>query len=255
MHVKRIHEMVEKLTKCAEMEFEKGVENIDTKEMGEVADIIKDLAEAEYYAKISKAMDEADYGEDYDYMGAYDEHERKGYRGQPRSQSGRFMSSGDGRRSNRGRGGRRGYESPMMYDEWEEMQRMSDFEDGRMYYGGSGSSSSGSGSSSSGSGMSGGSSSGSSGGSRGYSEGGQMSSRMQRDGGESESRYDRARRGYEESKNMNDNSADGKRKSMESLESYMKELSEDMTQFVGKMDANEKAMVKSKLQTLMSKIQ
>jgi len=77
---------------------------------------------------------------------------------------------------------------------------------------------------------------------------------MQRDG-ESESRYDRARRGYEESKNMNDNSADGKRKSMESLESYMKELGEDMTQFVGKMDANEKAMAKSKLQTLIQKIQ
>ena len=69
----------------------------------------------------------------------------------------------------------------------------------------------------------------------------------------SESRYDRARRGYEEAKNMNDTSADGKRKSMENLESYMKELSEDMTQFVGKMDANEKAMVKSKLQNLMTK--
>ena len=69
----------------------------------------------------------------------------------------------------------------------------------------------------------------------------------------SESRYDRARRGYEETKNMNDNSADGKKKSMESLESYMKELSEDMSQFVGKMDANEKAMVKSKLQNLMTK--
>ena len=52
---------------------------------------------------------------------------------------------------------------------------------------------------------------------------------------------------------MNDTSADGKRKSMENLESYMKELSEDMTQFVGKMDANEKAMVKSKLQNLMTK--
>ena len=47
MHVKRIHEMMEKLTKCAEMELEKGVENVDTKEMGEVVDIIKDLAEAE----------------------------------------------------------------------------------------------------------------------------------------------------------------------------------------------------------------
>lgn len=232
MHIKNIHSMIEKLSECAKCELDKGIEQIDTKEMGEVAEIIKELSEAEYYAKISKAMDEAEYGEDYDYKGAYDEHERKGYRGQRRDIRGRYMS-------------RRGYESPMMHDEMREM----DYMDGRMYYGGStGGNTSNMGGSSSG--TSGGSSSG---GSRGYSEGGQMPSRMQRDGGESESRYDRARRGYEEAKSANDTSADGKRKSMENLESYMKELSEDMTQFVGKMDANEKAMVKSKLQNLMTK--
>ena len=231
MHIKNIHSIIERLSECVKCEVDKGIYQVDTKEMGEVADIIKDLCEAEYYAKISKAMDEAEYGEDYDYMGAYDENERKGYRGQRRDSRGRYMS-------------RRGYESPMMmHDD----MREKDYMDGRMYYGGStGGNSSNMGGSSSG--MSGGSN-------RGYSEGGQMSSRMQRDGGESESRYDRAKRGYEESKNMNDTSADGKRKSMENLESYMKELSEDMTQFVGKMDANEKAMVKSKLQTLMTKIQ
>ena len=235
MHIKNIHSIIERLSECAKCELDKGIEQIDTKEMGEVAEIIKELSEAEYYAKISKAMDEAEYGEDYDYMGAYDENERKGYRGQRRDSRGRYMS-------------RRSYTEPMMmHDDMREM----DYMDGRMYYGGStGGNTSNMGGSSSG--MSGGSSNT---GSRGYSEGGQMSSRMQRDGGESESRYDRARRGYEEAKNMNDTSADGKRKSMENLESYMKELSEDMTQFVGKMDANEKAMVKSKLQTLMSKIQ
>lgn len=261
---KPIKKMCEKLMDSVNHELDKGIENVDTKELGEAIDMIKDLYEAKkamleacYFKGVLEAMEEHDFEDEEEIM----DEGRRGYRGQPRSQSGRFMSRGDGRRSNRGRGGRRGYESPMMYDDWDEMQRMSDFEDGRMYYGGSGSSSSG-GSSSGGSGMSGGSSSGmsggssgsSSGGSRGYSEGGQMSSRMQRDG-ESESRYDRAKRGYEEAKNMNDTSADGKRKSMENLESYMKELSEDMTQFVGKMDANEKAMVKSKLQTLMSKIQ
>ena len=89
MHIKRMHEMIEKLTKCAEMELEKGIDKIDAEEMGEVTDMIKDLAEAEYYSKISKAMDEAEYGEDYDYRGAYDEHERKGYRGQMRDSKGR----------------------------------------------------------------------------------------------------------------------------------------------------------------------
>ena len=120
--------MIEKLTKCAEMELEKGVENINAEEMGEVTDMIKDLAEAEYYAKISKAMDEAEYGEDYDYRGAYDEHERRGYTGQPRSKtSGRFMRRGDGRRSY----------MPMMRDyDWDNMQmdRDMDREHGKMYY-------------------------------------------------------------------------------------------------------------------------
>lgn len=234
MHIKNIHSIIERLSECVKCEVDKGIEQVDTKEMGEVADIIKDLCEAEYYAKISKAMDEAEYGEDYDYMGAYDEHERKGYRGQRRDSRGRYMS-------------RRSYTEPMiMHDE----RREADFMDGRMYYGGS----TGGNTSNMGGASSGMNSGSSNTGSRGYSEGGQMSSRMQRDG-EYESRYDRARRGYEEAKNMNDTSADGKRKSMENLESYMKELSEDMTQFVGKMDANEKAMVKSKLQTLMTKIQ
>ena len=90
MHIKNIHCIIEKLAETTKVELDKGIENVDTKEMGEVADIIKDLAEAEYYAKISKAMDEAEYGEDYDYMGAYDEHERKGYRGQRRDSKGRY---------------------------------------------------------------------------------------------------------------------------------------------------------------------
>ena len=119
--------MIEKLTKCAEMELEKGIENIDAEEMGEVTDMIKDLAEAEYYAKISKAMDESEYGVDYDYMGAYDEHSRKGYRGQPRDSKGRYM--------------RRRYTEPMHMmpnDDWDwdnmEYRRDMDLIDGKMYY-------------------------------------------------------------------------------------------------------------------------
>lgn len=229
MHIKRMHEMIEKLTKCAEMEFEKGIDKIDAEEMGEVTDMIKDLAEAEYYAKISKAMDEAEYGEDYDYSGAYDEHERKGYRGQRRDSRGRYMS-------NRGR---RGYESYMMPEmDWDDMEYQRDMDrnsHNKMYY----TDGSMSGSSSMGGGQSSGSMSSNSG-NRGYSE----------------SRYDRAKRGYEETKAMhNTGSADDKKKSMESLENYMKELSEDMSELVGKMDTNEKNMLRTKLQTLAQKVQ
>ena len=73
-------------------------------------------------------------------------------------------------------------------------------------------------------------------------------------GGQS-SRSENARRGYEESKMMQDGSPESKKKAMESLENYLKELSEDMTELVGKMDANEKSMVRSKLQTLAQRVQ
>lgn len=236
MHIKNIHCMIEKLSEVAKCELDKGIENIDTKEMGEVAEIIKELSEAEYYAKISKAMDESEYGEDYDYKGAYDEHERKGYRGQRRDSRGRYMS-------NRGR---RGYEAPMMMwdEDWDGMERMRDIDRpiGRMGYSGSGSMG----------GSQGQSGSGSSSMSGGQSNGGSISDAR----GYSESRYDRARRGYEETKAMHKSgSVEDKKKTMESLEHYMKELSEEMAELIESMDANEKTMVRSKLQTLAQKVQ
>lgn len=117
--------MIEKLSECAKCEFEKGIEQVDTKEMGEVVDILKDLCEAEYYSKISKAMDE--YKDDDD----DDEKERRYYRGQPRDSKGRYMS-----------GGKRYYEEPPYYHMTPEMYkehtpewyRDMDRERGKMYY-------------------------------------------------------------------------------------------------------------------------
>ena len=235
MHIKNIHCMIEKLSEVAKCELDKGIENIDTKEMGEVAEIIKELSEAEYYAKISKAMDESEYGEDYDYKGAYDEHERKGYRGQRRDSRGRYMS-------NRGR---RGYEAPMMMwdEDWDGMERMRDIDRpiGRMGYSGSGSMG----------GSQGQSGSGSSSMSGGQSNGGSISDAR----GYSESRYDRARRGYEETKSMHkDNSPESKQMKMKSLEDYMKSLAEDVTEMVNDMSPEEKSLLKQKMQVLMQKI-
>lgn len=120
MHIERMHCIIEKLTEVAKCELDKGIECVDTKEFGEVIDMIKDLSEAEYYAKISKAMNESEYGEDYDYHGAYDKHERKGYKGQPRDSRGRYMSR------------KMGYEeSPYMH--MMDMRDM-DYDIGRMYY-------------------------------------------------------------------------------------------------------------------------
>lgn len=226
--------MIEKLSEVAKCELDKGVENIDTKEMGEVAEIIKELSEAEYYSKISKAMDEAEYGEEYDYMGAYDGHERKGYRGQRRDSRGRYMS-------------RRGYEGmmPEIYD-YSDMEYMRDMDRpmGRMGYSGSGSSggsSMGSNSSSMGGSQSSGSM-GSQGGSRGYSEGGRDSR---------EGRSGQSRRGYMEAKEQGMD----KQAKMKELESYMRDLSEDVSEMISSASPEEKSMLKNKMQVLMQKIQ
>ena len=225
MDVKMMHEMIEKLTECAKSEMDKkGIEEIDTEEFGKATDIIKDLAEAMYYRTLVEAMKESEYGEDYDYKGAYDEHERKGYRGQRRDSRGRYMS-------------RRGYESRMMPDmDYDEMERMRDYdrESGKMYY------SNGNMGGSSSSGMSGGSM-GSQGGSRGYSDGGRDSR---------EGRSGQSRRGYMEAK---EKGAD-KQQKMKELEDYMKELSTDVTEMIEGASPEEKTMLKNKMQVLMQKI-
>lgn len=234
MDIKMMHNMIEKLTKCAEMEFEKGVENVDTKEMGEVVDIIKDLAEAMYYRTLVVAMEDNEYGEDYDEYGPMEDG-RRGYRGQTRSKtSGRYMSIRDGRRSNRGR---RGYDEPMGdYEMTPEMYRMyspeyyrdMDRDAGRLYYTSNLSSGNMSSQSSS----------------RGYSDGGQQTSRTEN-----------ARRGYVEAKEMHKgNSAEDKEVKKKELDKWMTEFSSDVKQMVSEMTPEEKTVLKTKLQNLHSSI-
>lgn len=247
-----MHKLAEKIADCLKAKVEgMGIDNIEgatLEELGKWVDIIKDIACYDKDMRIIKAMDEAEENEEkMKYIEEYEDYPememRRGYRGQPRSKtSGRFMSRGDGRRSNRGR---RGYEEPWdeMYDEMEYMRDMDRGGMNRMYYSGSGSNSGMSGQSSSGSGMSGGSSGGnmggtsggSSGGSRGYSEG---------------SRYENARRGYEEKKQ----SGADKQEKMKSLEEYMKELGSDLSSLLSEMSPEEKTMVKSKLSMLAQKV-
>ena len=229
-----MHNLAKKIAECLKVKVEAmGIDNIegqDLVELGMWVDIIKDIACYDKDMRIIKAMDEAEEAEEYEEDG-----DRKYYRGRRRDSRGRFMSN---------RGGRRGYEEPMYYtmtpdmmkahgpEYWRDMDRM----DGRMYYPGSGSGGGQSGGGQYGSGMSGGS--------RNY-------------GGEnrSSSRSESARRGYEETKMMQDGSPEAKKKAMESLEHYMKELGEDLTEMVKKMDNSEKAMLKQKLQVLNQKIQ
>lgn len=228
MHIKNLHCMIEDLISCAKHEVDNGIASLDTKEMGEVADIIKDLCEAEYYAKISKAMDESEYGEDYDLDGPMDD--KRYYRGQPRDSMGRYK--------------KRGYEmTPEMYRQhdpeyWRDMDR----EHGKMYYSGVGSGSSG-------------------GSSRGSMSGGSMGGGSRNYGGESgrdyrEGRSGERRRSYMETKEMNKgNSPEEKQRKMKELETYAKELAEDVTEMISDASSEEKSMLKAKLQTLVQKIQ
>lgn len=244
MHIKNIHSMIEKLSECAKVELDKGIEKIDTEEMSKVAEIIKELAEAEYYASVTKAMEEHDFEDEEDIM----DEGRRGYRGQPRSKtSGRFMSRGDGRRSN----GRRGYENAMMmYDEdWDEMERMRDMDRmsyGRMGYSGSGSSGGSSSGMSSGGSSSGGMSSGSMG-SQGGSQGGNR--------GYSESRYERARRGYEETKAMhNSGSAEDKQLTMKEAEKMVNVIFDELEESLSDAPKEVKDMIKNKGMAKLQKI-
>lgn len=290
--MKPLKKICETLEEAVKHEFEKGIESVNVEEMGEVIDMIKDIYEAKeklvkgcYYKQIMLAMEKQEEEDKEDekafakmmkeQYGMDDEDEaRRFYRGQPRSRtSGRFMSRGDGRRSN---SGRRGYEEmmPMDYrmdiedykmypaEYWRDVDRL----EGRMYYS-AGSSSGGnsggnSGGQSSGSSMSSGNMGGNSGGSsrgyeeyqRGYSEGraeGYNQGRNDSNRSRNESRSERARRSYTETKEMNkDSSPESKQHRMKELDSYMNELNEDMKELIKDMTPEEKTMLKQKMAKL-----
>lgn len=117
MDIERMHRVMERLAESVECEFNKGIECVDMAEMSAAIDMLKDLAEAEYYRKISIAMDEYEY-DDY-------EDGRRGYGARLRDSKGRYMS-------------RKGYEAPMRVhnDEWADVERRRDLDRpyGRMGY-------------------------------------------------------------------------------------------------------------------------
>lgn len=117
------------------------LESVDSKELGEVIDMIKDLSEAIYYCTITEAMEEKDKSARYQmpmyfmerpYYPDYRELDRR---------YGRMYYDGDGSRSNGGSnrgnnargGGSRGFdEYPMMpYAEREYPLNLRDYREGR----------------------------------------------------------------------------------------------------------------------------
>ena len=223
MDIKRMHDIIEKLSECAKYEFDKGIENVNTDEMGKITDMLKDLAEAMYYRTLTNIMEESDAEE---VLGMLD---RRFYDDYRYKTTGRYAPKGKGSYV-----GRRGYEEPpymhMMnredlqdWDSMSERERMRDLDRasrGRMY----------------------------------YTETGPM----HKDGGMRDSREGRAgmmRKGYMETKEMHKGTTpQDKEANMHSLESYLKELSEDLTGLLADMTPEERQMAKTKITTLAAKM-
>lgn len=227
---KPIKKMCEKLMDSVNHELDKGVENVDAKELGEVIDMIKDLYEAKkemyeacYYKQIMEAMEEYDFENEEEIM----DDGRRGYRGQPRDSRGRYM--------------RRGYDEMMGY--MPEMYRDMDRDSmGRMYYTRSTSESGSQGQSNGGSSMGSSNSS-----SMGYSDG------MMRDN--REGRSGQSRRSYLETKEMHKgNSEEDKMAKKRELDKWMNDIGSDVKELVHDMTPEEKTMAKTKLTNLANSL-
>ena len=236
MHIKNIRCIEEKLAEAIRCEFEKGIDKVNTTEMGKATDMLKDAAEAEYYARISKAMEDAEKEdeESQKYMLKQLKEEYGEDDGRRYYDNYRYMRTG--RFAPKGRGTympRRGYETPIEYHMTPEMYREHDpeyYRDmdrdmGRMYYTDTGTS----------------------------GNTGNSSRTGMRDG--REGRSGMSRRSYMQTKEMHpDNSQESKQAKMKELEKYMGELSGDITEMIAGASNEEKTMLKAKLQTLMQKI-
>lgn len=282
MHIKRIHEMEEKLTEIALCEINKGIEFVNTVEMGAVIDMIKDLACAEKEAREAKEMEkeEEDEKKENEYFlkmlkeeYGEEEGEKRFYDNYRYKSSGRFAPKGKG--SYMPRGGRRGYEEPPYYHMNPEMYKEHDPEwyrdmdrqtKGVMYFSSPMSSNMSGGNSSVGNGNSGNSSGNvrsytegfEDGQTRGYSEGyerGRSDGRNSQSRDGREGRSGQSRRSYMETKEMNKgNTPQEKQEKMKELEKYMKELAEDVAEMIEDATPEERSLAKQKMQVLLQKM-
>ncbi len=291
MDTKHIHCMLEKMAEYGKCMIEEGagLGDVSLEDAKKVVEMVGELAEAEYHALIAKEMrksneeDEAEekyirkmlkeenkdeykrmreeYGED--------EGERRFYDNYRYKSSGRFAPKGKGSYMPRGR---RGYEEPPYYHMNPEMYKEHDPEwyrdmdraAGKMYYTPTSAGNSGGQSSSS---MSGGNMGGNAGGSsrgyedgfddgqrRGYSEGYEQGNRDGRSQG-GNSRYDRAKRGYEETKEKHKgNTPEDKKLNMQEMEKVLNVFFDEVDEMLEDAAPEVKNMVKTKTMSRMQKI-
>ena len=222
--MERLHHMKESL--MAQIQAQMGhLENVDTKELGEAIDMIKDLEEAIYYATITKAMEEKPLQQ----------------HGGGQQQQQQYMPMPQ---YNEGQSGR-SYGGGMMYD-----NGMSS--NGMMYNNGS-SSGGGSNYASGGTNYARGGNSSNSGGGRSYMHDmdyGAMGMNQQHERDAREGVSPMYRKMYMESKEMKHDKA----KQMKDLENYVQELSNDIVEMVAEASPEERQMLHQKICLLATKI-
>lgn len=217
-----MHKWAKQIMECVKAKVDGiGIDNFEGQNLDDLKDfteIAKNIACFDKDYRIVEAMEKAEDNEDIMRMlEQYEDYPDRRYYDAYRYANGRFAP--------KGRGTRRGYEEPPyyhMYPEREHMRDMDRDDRGKMYYSEPSSNMGGNDNMS-----------------RNYSE----------------SNYDRAKRNYTETKELHKgNTQEDKEHKMKSLDSYMKELSTDITHLLGDMTAEEKNLLRTKLSTLVSKI-
>lgn len=212
--------MKKNLTSLVQSQISGNLANVDTKELGEAIDMIKDLSEAMYYCSVVEAMEESKTKEKYE-----EHHHHYTERMIPYEQWERDMDREKGIMYYPRRDGYP-YRYPMYYDGGNGRQ-------GSSYNGN----------------QSNGDNSSGARGSRGYSENNWDSYPMKiEDYREGKSPI--ARKMYMESKELHK----GKEVQMKELEKYMHELSSDVTEMIHDASPEEKQMLKNKITELVGKI-
>lgn len=217
-----MHKWAKQIMECVKAKVDGiGIDNFEGQNLDDLKDfteIAKNIACFDKDYRIVEAMEKSEDNEDIMRMlEQYEDYPDRRYYDTYRYANGRFAP--------KGRGTRRGYEEPPyyhMYPEAEHMRDMDRDDRGKMYYSEPSSNMGGNDNMS-----------------RNYSE----------------SNYDRAKRNYTETKELHKgNTQEDKEHKMKSLDSYMKELSTDITHLLGDMTAEEKNLLRTKLSTLVSKI-
>lgn len=218
-----MHKFAKQIMECVKTKVEgMGIDNVEGQNLEELkvwSEIAKNIVCYDKDYKIVEAMEESENEDNMRAIEMYDDYpERRYYDNYRYKTSGRFAPKGKGSYMPR-----RGYDEPPyyhiapdMYRDYEpDYLRGIEYGKGKMY----------------------------------YTEKPEHMTDETKYG--NMSRYDRAKRGYEEAKEH------GKEKSekMRELEAYARELAEDVTNMLSGMSTEEKALLKQKFSTLMTKIQ